>query len=266
MIAQRKLKAVRPSQSTALAKSDFLQLPGCELTETGLTIAPGMKREEWERIGEALRKAESGIQWWLGDWMAYGDKEYGDKRAKAADANEQTGINVDTLITYQWVAERVPSFRRLKVLSWSHHQAVAALKPKQQVALLAKAEAEGLSYRDLKREVEKSERAKNFKLVNAILEKIWDRIQDGCYTVETIMKCPECGNNFFDLDPEEIKLYMQQLVGSGKAEWRKQGGRKEDQPGGMPDLCVPAGMVAGSDYHGYRPKVEYGDEGKEEHF
>lgn len=201
----------------------------------------------------------------FGEKEDYVEKEYGDKRAKAVETHELTGINVDTLRYYQHVSEKVAVVRRLTTLSWSHHQAVSGLKPKQQESWLAKAEAEGLSYREMRREIEKSDRAKNFRLVSAILEKVWERIQDGCYTLESITKCSECKGNIFDVADAEVHLYMQQLVGAGRAEWRKQGGRKEDQPGGMPDLCVPAGMPAGSDYQGYRPKVEYGDD-EEEHF
>lgn len=256
-------RKLSPVPTTTNGKSDaiknFLDLPGCEFTETGLTIAPGLKYEHWERIGEILKRVESGVQWWIGDWMTYGEQRYGEKQAQALDAHEETGRNVDTLRNYQWVAEHVPVVRRLTTLSWSHHQAIAALKPKEQVVWLERAQAEGLSYRELRREVDKSERAKNFRLVGTILEKIWDRIQDGCYTADAIIKCGECGKDIFDLDATEIKLYMQQLVGSGKAEWRNQGGRIGQ---GEPlTLCVPKGMPAGSDLDLRRSR---GDD--EEHF
>lgn len=263
----RKLR-IATEQDKAVAKpvTNFLDLPGCEFTETQLKITADLQLEEWARIGDVLRRAESGIQWWLGDWMAYGERKYGDtKYAQAVDVHEQTGINVDTLRYYQHVSEKVSPVRRLTNLSWSHHQVICGLPDKEQSQWLTEAAKEGYSYRELKRAVEKSERAKNFKLVHAVLEKIWERIQDGCYTPESIMKCSECGKDIFGLDADEIKLYMQQLVGSGKAEWRKQGGKKEDQRGSMPELCVPAGTPAGSDFNaGYRPRVEYGEE--EDHF
>ena len=114
--------------------------------------------------------------------------------------------------------------------------------------------------------MEKAERTKNFKLVGAILDKIWERIDDGCYTVEAIKKCSECGKDIFGLDDDEIRLYMQQLVGAGKAEWRKQGGKTDVARGEATTLCVPAGMPAGSDFDtGYRPRVEYGEQDNE-HF
>lgn len=255
------LKVVPQQQPQTL-----FDIPGCDFTETGLKITAKLSFDEWDRLGKLLRRAETGIQWWLGDWMAYGEKKFGDnKSAQAVDAHEQTGINVDTLRYYQHVSEKIEPVRRLTTLSWSHHQAICGLAPADQTAWLNKAKGEGWSYRELKREVERSERSKNFKLVHAVLEKIWERIQDGCYTPESIMKCTECGKDIFGLEQEEIKLYMQQLVGSGKAEWRDQGGKKDDQRGSMPKLCVPVGTPAGSDFNaGYRPHVEYGEE--EDHY
>lgn len=243
---------------------NFIDLPGCEFTQTTLSIEPGLEQLSWELIGSLLTRIQSGVQWWVGDWMDYGEKAYGEKYAQAVDAYEQTGINVDTLRNYQWVSERVPVIRRLTTLSWSHHQAIAALPPKEQTAWLTKAVTEGLSYRELRREVEKSERKKKFKLVDSVLEKIMGRIEDGCYTAESIAKCSECGNNIFGLELEEIQIYMQQLVGNERAEWRKQGGKTEVGRGEATTLCVPKDMPAGSDYQAYHPHIEYGDERDED--
>jgi hypothetical protein len=245
---------------------NLFAIPGCHFTEVALSIEPGMKFEHWERLVAALRRAERGIQWYLGDALNYGEQEYGERYAQVVDFHDKTDIAIDTLRGYQWVAESVKDVVRKTSLPWSYHQAVAALKPKAQKEWLAKAEDESLTYRELKRAIEKSERSKNFKLVNTILERIWERIEDGCYTAEKIMKCSECGSDIFHLDGDEIKLYMQQLVGSGRAEWRKQGGKKEEQRGDMVMLCVPAGLPAGNEFTmgGYRPVVEYDDD--EEHF
>ncbi|MBA3766775.1 MAG: hypothetical protein H0W99_07275 [Acidobacteria bacterium] len=118
------------------------------------------------------------------------------------------------------------------------------------------------SVRDAYREAEKLKQ-KTFRLSDSTLDKVWDRIQDGCYTADAILKCGECGKNIFDLDADQIKLYMEQLVGSGKAEWRDQGGKTDVGRGGPTELCVPVDLPAGSNYRAYRPTVEYGDDSEE---
>lgn len=271
MSTQRKLRAAPPLDSTAVAtQQTFLDIPGCEFTETGLRIKTKISFDHWERLGEVLKRAETGIQWWLGDWMIYGEHQYGEKYAQALDASEQTGINADTLRNYHWVSERIPSVMRITELPWSFHQVVAGLPEVERNAWLStalnrKLTGDPYTFRELKRDVEKAERQKNFKLVNSILEKLWERMQDGCWTAEALGKCSECGNSMFGLDVEEIKLYQQQLVDMGRAEWRKQGGRKDGQKGEMVMLCVPVGTPAGSDMSsGYCPRVEWGED--EEHF
>lgn len=266
--AQRKLK-IAPSRAVAKPSKNFLNLPGCEVTETGLTIAPGLKLETWESIGDALKRVESGVQWWLGDWMIYGEREYQSQRSQAIEVSAEIGVNKDTIRNYQWVSESVDPAMRIATLPWSFHQLVAALPPKAQSKWLNKAKerkdaGEGYTFRELKREIETSERVKKFSLVNAILEKVWDRIEDGCYTAEAILKCSECNNNIFGLEQEEIQLYMQQLVGSGRAEWRNQGGKTDVASGSPTKLCVPKGMPAGSDLDLGRKRN--GDDDGEEHY
>lgn len=240
----------------------IFDIPGCKFTPTSLTIKPGLKFDHWERLGEMLKKTAQGVQFWIGDWIRYGESEYGEKYAQGL---QTTGQTYQTLADDVYVASRVEISLRNEKLSFNHHRAVAALPPAQQKKWLSRAVTEGWSYRELRREIEKDKRGKDFKLTGTILDKVWERIQDGCYTADAILKCGECGKNIFDLDAEQIKLYMQQLVGAGKAEWRKQGGRKDDQRGDMVDLCVPVGTPFGSAFEsGYRPKVEYGEE--EDHF
>jgi hypothetical protein len=257
------LKSSKLKLQRAQVVRNFLDLPGCEFTRTQLKLTQDLQFDHWERIGSVLRSIEGSIQFWIGDWINFGENKWGEKYAQAVDA---TGLDYGTLANAVSVSKRIDPSLRNEKLSWSHHVAVAYLDDKEQKFWLDKAEAEHLPYRELRRMVEKEQRAKNFRLASSILEKVWERIQDGCYTAEAIAKCGECGNNIFGLELSELQLYMQQLVGSGKAEWRKQGGKKDNQRGDMLELCVPAGTPWGSDLDlGYRPKVEYGDD-PEEHF
>lgn len=75
-----------------------------------------------------------------------------------------------------------------------------------------------------------------------ILERIWERVEDGCYTPEDVIKCLDCGHKVLDgITTEQVESYFHQLVDQGRAEWRKQGGRKDRQRGAMKMLCVPKG-------------------------
>lgn len=85
---------------------------------------------EWARLGRNLGVMSRGNQWWIGDWIRYGDTRYGEKYSRAS---KLTGYDVQTLTNYVYVATRFADItRRREKLSWSHHEAVAALDPDQQ--------------------------------------------------------------------------------------------------------------------------------------
>ena len=119
-------------------------------TPTGLTLPLGLQYDAWESLGDTLGSMGRSVQWWIGDWLLYGEHAYGEKYTQAASL---TGFDPDSLKNFQWVAERVERFRRLNLLSWSHHQAVAALKPEQQDEWLQRAEDECWSVHELRRQI-----------------------------------------------------------------------------------------------------------------
>lgn len=124
-------------------------------TATGLELPEGLTFEDWSGVGQVLRHMERSVMWWLGDWWRYGERAYGEAASQAAP----TGYSLKTVQTAAWVADQIESSRRLEDLSWSHHQAVAALAPPDADALLEKAEADGWSTRDLRQEVKRQRNA-----------------------------------------------------------------------------------------------------------
>jgi hypothetical protein len=62
--------------------------------------------------------------------------------------------------------------------------------------------------------------AKPPRLSKSVKAKILERVQDGCYTAETVLACPECGNRLFDLEEPEVVRYLEALVADGLAEFR----------------------------------------------
>lgn len=113
---------------------------GCEFTKTSLTLDPGINFDKWEIIGKQLNQIEGAIQWWVGDWLNFGERKYGEMYAQAIDESQ-----VSTWQNYKYTSKAVESSRRRELLPWSHHREVAALPPDEQKYWLEKAEQEGLS-------------------------------------------------------------------------------------------------------------------------
>ena len=127
--------------------STILALPG-EVSRVGLQLPNNLSFDHWQAIGQQLKLAESAVMWWVGDWLNFGERKYGEKYKEAEKA---TGYAYDTLKQAKRVSSAIELCSRIHNLSWRHHQEVAAFEPNDQDTLLSEAEAEGWSIRDLRR-------------------------------------------------------------------------------------------------------------------
>ena len=132
--------------------------PGCELTLTGLTLAPGLTFEQWTDVGELLTQERGrkelqlfAIQCALGDWINYGERSYGDRHAQAI---LESGRAYQTLANLAWVTSKIGPERRRPGLSFAHHSAVAGLPPPEADELLDMAEMENATSIDLRQMVQ----------------------------------------------------------------------------------------------------------------
>lgn len=133
-----------------------LSLPG-RVTPIGLELPESLSFEEWQGIGETLKGVERSLMWWIGDWLRFGERRYGETYAQALDATE---IAYQTLVNAKNVSAKFESNRRRLNLSWSHHAEVASLPPEESDALLSEAERQGLSTRELRRRVSQHKAAR----------------------------------------------------------------------------------------------------------
>tara|TARA_Y100000310_G_scaffold345377_1_gene464283 strand:- start:3068 stop:4048 length:981 start_codon:yes stop_codon:yes gene_type:complete len=129
-------------------------LPGI-LSPTGWQAPEAMSFEEWQQVGAAFKLMESSVLWWTGDWLAFGEKQYGETYAQALDS---TDYSYQALRDAKWVSERIDLSRRRDNLSHSHHREVAALSPDEQNEWLGTAENHGWSQKELRRALKDEKR------------------------------------------------------------------------------------------------------------
>jgi N6-adenosine-specific RNA methylase IME4 len=125
-----------------------LSLPG-KITRTSWALPKAMPFEQWSACGTALVEIGSAVQWWLGDWWAYGEHAYG-KRIEAVRDGLFGEYEVQTLRVMGYVARNVDSNQRCEQLTFTHHRYVAAMPPAEQKKWLARAVKEGWSSNELK--------------------------------------------------------------------------------------------------------------------
>lgn len=124
-----------------------------EVTEISWRPTGELSREQWEQAGHELLRWARSIQWLIGDWVLYGEQAYGETYTEAI---ELTGLEYDTLKNIIWVARSVSERSRRRDLSWSHHQAVAALPEAEQEMWLREAADEGYTVARLRSKLQGS--------------------------------------------------------------------------------------------------------------
>lgn len=144
------LAGVLDTVSADVKPPDALDLEHFKLGPTGLVVKGKPSFDEWSNIGGMLRLFEQGVQWLLGDWVNFGEGEWGDKTAQVIDAERFTE---STIRVYAWTAAKVPPKNRIPGLSYSHHQTVAEFTPSEQEKWLTRALKHDWSISDLKREI-----------------------------------------------------------------------------------------------------------------
>ena len=129
--------------------------PGQELVgmvrlpeKLALELPEHMIFDDWVDLGRKLSDGQRVVNWWIGDWWAAGSHRYGE-RAKLA-AQNIFGVEFQALADMASVCRSFESSRRREGLSFTHHREVAALPPEEADDLLARAEKEQLSTRELR--------------------------------------------------------------------------------------------------------------------
>jgi hypothetical protein len=161
-----------------------LAVEGVEWGETYLEVPGGISYDEWARLGETLQRMQRSVNWWLGDWIRFGEAKFGEKYTQAI---ETTGRSYDGLRNCVYVAERVDMGRRRSELSWSHHQEVAALAPIEQTQWLRRAVDDGLSTRQLRGHI------KEQRLLPETASPQWSGLREAAAEAERQAPCPTCG-------------------------------------------------------------------------
>lgn len=137
---------------------DLISYKKAKFEKNKLILDEAMEIDEWKELGQSLKQVEGSVQFWIGDWARFGDKQgftgkYVDSKVYD-ELEELTGLSHNTIKQYKWVAEATSS-NRLDDVSFTHHMEVAKLPEEKQVEFLTRASEEKLSVRELREEIKK---------------------------------------------------------------------------------------------------------------
>jgi len=133
MLVERRIAREQPAMSEPRPRTvsrqnevaRVISLRG-RLTPVSWQLPNDLSYEAWLHYGKMLTQMQGAIQWALGDWWVHGEHKYG-KRVKALRDGAFGTYAIQTLKNFGWVAKHVETSRRRDVLTFRHHEAVAAL-------------------------------------------------------------------------------------------------------------------------------------------
>jgi hypothetical protein len=146
---------------------------GVGLRADGLQLRDGFDApdyETWENVGRAIRLVDEAWQWWIGDWINWGERLFGDDAAAAVGGDRRdryqaaqtiTSREPQTLINIASTCRLVArGRRRTPPLSFSHHDAVKNLEPDEQTEWLNEAVQSGMSVSALRQSIREDKRVR----------------------------------------------------------------------------------------------------------
>ncbi len=138
---------------------------------------------DWVVAGRKLGAMSRCSQWWLGDWIRYGNARFGERYARATSI---TGYDAQSLMNMVWVASRFEISRRRENLSWSHHETVASLDHQEQDQWLDLAVDQRLTVSDLRVELRSALRHRE--------DRAQPQRRDDYPQGSGVVICPNCGH------------------------------------------------------------------------
>lgn len=132
------------------------------LTPVSLDLQdPSMPLHQWMSLGRMLGQVNRSVNWWLGDWLNFGEDVYGEDHAQGVDdiqsrydeAERVTGLDHGTLLNISSVCRKVAKKRRRVELGFWIHAEVAPLEPAEQERYLQEAIDGSWNRSDLRRAI-----------------------------------------------------------------------------------------------------------------
>jgi hypothetical protein len=179
----------------------LVTLPNVQMTKTRLVIPEDTSFSDWEDIGKKLKNVEGAVQFWIGDWINFGERKWGDKYQFVHD---ELGFSYDYISQIASVSKKFPGNSvagngiegtptRHENLSFSHHVEVATIPGPVAERLLIKAETENLSKRELRIEVREWQAAHSMQPPAHIPETVFSWAKDeegqaGFDALQTVIK------------------------------------------------------------------------------
>jgi hypothetical protein len=105
---------------------------------------PEMPLDRWLNLGALFGQLHRSINWYIGDWINFGEKLYGEEASQGVDSIQErykeaeriTGLDHGTLLNVASICRKIATSRRCEPLGFWIHAEVAPLEPEEQTEWL----------------------------------------------------------------------------------------------------------------------------------
>jgi len=122
-------------------------------TRRSLVLPAELDYDRYEALGAWIGEVKSRINFYLGDWLIFGEGTFAERWSQACEA---TGLAEQTLLRIMAVCRKVAPARRHDRLSFSVHAAVQNETARDQRTWLKRAEQNGWGYAELRKHMQAS--------------------------------------------------------------------------------------------------------------
>jgi len=141
-----------PVNTLAKNKKHLMELPEAatkcyQLYTNGAAFKENATYADWEMFGKLVFVFGGAMMWYVGDWLNFGEKKFGEKYTQAL---EITKYDYGTLRNCAYVSGRYELKDRRQGLSWRHHADCARFELGDRTAILDMAEKQDMSSTQLR--------------------------------------------------------------------------------------------------------------------
>lgn len=116
-------------------------------TATGLEITGKPTFEQWLQVGDELWYMKQSVCWMIGDWLNFGEHEYGQKYSLVID---ETRYSLHSLQNIAYTCNAIPVHARRENVPFSSHSEVASLSESDREYALDMLQSKQWSRQDLR--------------------------------------------------------------------------------------------------------------------
>lgn len=134
---------MKSKELTVINKDVFEVRHGVELTPVGMKFPEALKEDQWNDIGDQVIRLENASNWIIGDWWAFGQHQYGNRKKWLAEqiAKRAQVKSFQTLRHMAVVCRSYQTCRRRHTVSFEMHRELLGLDEVKQDKFLDLIEA-----------------------------------------------------------------------------------------------------------------------------